>query len=127
MVDVTYFQEAVVEDGPTIQNTAKLTDPTGSGYIDVTVAAGASRIVEVHPGDSGDAIVFFMQADSYDTLSYTVDGGGSIDFDGPLLLVGSGCVKLLGATCNELTFANGSDSAIRIRILTARVADEAPA
>lgn len=127
MVDVTYVQQVEIEDGPSISNTAKLTTPTGTGYIDVTVAAGASRIVEVQPGDSGDVVVFFMYADLYDTLTYTVDGGGSIDFDGPLLLVGAGCVKLLGSTCNEITFANGSEEDIRIRILTARVADEAPA
>lgn len=127
MVDVTYTIQAEVEEGPTIQNTAKLTTPTGSGYIDVTVAAGASRIVEVQPGDSGDVILFFMYADHYDTLSYTVDGGGSKTFDGPLVLVGAGCVKLLGTTCNEITFTNGSEVNARIRILTARVADEAPA
>ncbi len=127
MVDVTYVQQAEVEDGPTIQNTAKLTTPTGTGFVDVTVAAGASRVVEVQPGDSGDVVLFFMFADDYDTLSYTVDGGGSKTFDGPLLLVGAGCVKLLGSTCNEITFTNGSAGNIRIRILTARVADEAPA
>lgn len=128
MVDVTYVQQVEVEDGPTIANTDRLTTPTGTGFIDATVEAGESRIIEVQPGDSGDVVLFFMYSDNYDTLSYTVDGGGSVDFDGPLMLIGAGPVKLLGATCKEFTFTNGSatlDS--RIRILHARVADEAPA
>lgn len=127
MVDVSYSVGAEVEDGPTILSATVLEEATAYGYIEAEVPKEDGRVVEVHSGDAGDVLLFFMYADHYDGLSYTVDGGGSIDFDGPLMLVGAGCVVLLGATCNELTFTNASvtyDSLVKIFV--ARVADEEP-
>ncbi len=57
--------------------------------------SGGVATVNVQPGDSG---VKFLQitADSYEDLTYKVDGGSSQTLDGPLLLIGEGAVALAG-------------------------------
>lgn len=87
MVDVTFTMGAVITDGPTIAIEDTMTDPTGVGFIEAVVPAQDSRAVEVHPGDPGDVVVFFMISNNYEDLTYTV-GGDSITFDNDLLLVG---------------------------------------
>jgi len=125
VVDITYLMAAVVEDGPTISLTDVLDTATAYSYVETTVAADDTTEVDVHPGDAGDVVLFFMYSNVYDDLSYTVDGGGSIDFDAPVCLIGAGPAELLGATCNTLIFTNGSlthDSLVRI--LVAWVAED---
>lgn len=125
MVDVVYSLGAEIEDGPTILNTDTIENLTAYEYLEFTVDAEGTATVDVQPGDSGDVAVFFMYSNYYDSLSYTVDGGSSISFDGPLVLVGTGPVKLLGSTCKVFVFTNGSttyDSLVRI--FAARTAED---
>ena len=72
--------------------------------------SGGVATVNVQPGDSG---VKFLQisADSYEDLTYEVDGGSSQTLDGPLLLIGEGAVALLGATQKQFVFTNAGATA----------------
>jgi len=125
MVDIAYLMAADVEDGPAISLSGTLETATAYAYVETTVAAEGTATVDVQPGDAGDVVLFMMYSSVYDTLSYTVDGGGSIDFDGPICIVGSGPATLLGETCNTLVFTNGStDYDATIRILAAWVAED---
>ncbi len=125
MVDIAYTMEADVEDGPTISLADTLDTATAYAYVETVVEASGTATVDVQPGDSGDAILFMMYANVYDTLSYEVDGGSSITFDGPLCLVGAGPIALLGSTCNTIAFTNGSaDYDSTVRILAAWVAED---
>jgi len=126
MVDVTFTMGAVITDGPTIAIEDTMTDPTGVGFIEAVVPAQDSRAVEVHPGDPGDVVVFFMTSNNYEDLTYRIVDGDPITFDNDLLLVGGEVVHLLGADCSEITFTNGDTADAKVRILIARVADEAP-
>lgn len=81
--------------------------------------SGGVATVNVQPGDSG---VKFLQitADSYEDLTYEVDGGSSQTLDGPLLLIGEGAVALLGATQKQFEFTNAGATAIVVNILVGR-------
>lgn len=116
---------ADVEDGPTISLSDTLDTATAYAYVETTVDASGTATVDVQPGDVGDVILFAMYSNVYDTLSYTVDGGGSITFDGPVCIVGAGPATLLGSTCNTFVFTNGSaDYDATVRILAAWVAED---
>lgn len=96
--------------------------------IDVTVPTGTpnTATVEVQPGGTGQVELFFMAASAYPEdgsgaaeLTYEVDGGGSVDLDAPLLVVGAGAVGLLGDV-NEVVFTNDSDEEIDVSIVVGR-------
>jgi len=119
MVDVTFTMGAVITDGPTIAIEDTMTDPTGVGFIEAVVPAQDSRAVEVHPGDPGDVVVFFMTSNNYEDLTFTVGDGSPVAIVGPVMLVGAGQVGLLGAALATIEFENAdteADANIRMTI-----------
>ncbi len=80
--------------------------------------------VEVQPaGKAGAVLLFVISADTYaDGVTYDVDGKGRA-LNGPLLLVGSGAVTLLGPTPPEtLTFHNATTNPVQVQVLVGRQA-----
>lgn len=121
---INYSIAADFEDGPNISKSAAIT-ATAYDLVDVVVPKSGSETVDVQPGDTGDVSLFFMYSDNYTLLTYTVDGGGSKTLDGPLILIGTGPVKLLGATCKIFVFTNaGAVRDANVKIFTARVAED---
>lgn len=94
--------------------------------IAVVVPAGDERTVQVQPGGAGQVSLLLVTAAEYpddgagtNLLTYTVDGGGSIDLDAPLLLVGAAAVGLLGDV-NEMVITNNHTADIEVSILVGR-------
>lgn len=80
--------------------------------------------VEVQPaGTAGSVLLFVISADTYDDgVTYDVGGTGRA-LNGPLMLVGSGAVTLLGATPPEtLTFHNATTNPVQVQVLVGRQA-----
>lgn len=80
--------------------------------------------VEVQPaGAAGAVLLFVITSDAYgDGVTYDV-GTTETALNGPLLLVGSGAVTLLGATPPEtLTFHNATTNPVQVQVLVGRQA-----
>jgi hypothetical protein len=96
--------------------------------IDVTIPGGddatpGAMTVDVQPGGAGQVRFFLMISNLYDAkLTYKVDGGAEVMLDSPVLLLGKGAVKLLGATQNQFAFINkaGTTKAASVKILVGR-------
>lgn len=94
--------------------------------IEITVPAGDSETVQVQPGGPGQVQLLLVTASAYPDdgggtaqLTYTVDGGSSIDLDAPLLVTGRGAVGLLGGV-GEIVFNNASADDVAVSILVGR-------
>ena len=87
--------------------------------IEAVVPAGGSTTVDVQPGDGAQLLI--ITADSYENLTYEVDGSGTtVTVDGAHVLFGSGAVTLLGNTQNQFVFANGGAADVTAEILVGR-------
>jgi hypothetical protein len=123
---ITYSLSADFEDGPSVLKTATIA-AGAYDYVEETVPADDEKIVQVQPGEIEDFLIFMMVSDNYTDLTFTVDAGSPVVFDGPVVLVGAGAAALLGATCAEITFTNADTKrAANIMVFVARVAEEAP-
>jgi hypothetical protein len=102
--------------------------------IEISVPTGSpnTATVDVQPGGAGQVQLLMLTASAYPAdgsgaaqLTYTVDGGDSIDLDAPALMVGSGAVGLLGSV-NQIVLTNDSDEAVDVSIVVGRDATPAP-
>lgn len=91
--------------------------------VEIAAAGGseATRTVEVQPGGAGQLRFLLITASSYEPpLTYTIDGGGSITLDAPLLLAGVGAASALAATQQTFVFTNSGSVANAVEILVGR-------
>jgi hypothetical protein len=117
---ITYSVKAEVADGPTVTVKNSI-DVDAYDKIEATIPTGgaATKVkVKVKPAD--DASFLLITASSYENISYKVDGGSSVDLDGPHILIGKGAVGLLGGTQEEFEFTNSASTDTDISILAGR-------
>ncbi len=81
--------------------------------------SGGVATVDVQPGDTGVKFLLVTAGD-YANLTFKVDGGAANNLDAPLLLMGEGAVKLLGATQKQFEFTNAGTEAVTVNILVGR-------
>lgn len=115
--------------GAGTESATQALDAEAYDKIHITVPTGSpgTATVEVQPGGAGQAQLLLLTASRYPLdgtgaaeLTYEVDGSGTaIDFDAPLLLVGSGALSLLGAV-NTIDFSNSSDADLTVTLLVGR-------
>lgn len=88
---------------------------------------GGKVTVEVQPSDSGVKFLMITTASGeYEDLTYKVNSGDARTLDAPLLLIGEGAVKLLGATQEQFEFTNAGTAQITVNILVGRKAVVTP-
>ncbi len=111
-------------NGPTLSYSSTL-EVEGYDIIQVEVpkkeTADGKATVNVQPSASGVQILAIKLPEKT-SLKYTVDGGAEHTLDKPLLLLGEGAVKLLGATQKQFEFTNSDTNPVKIQIMVARKA-----
>ena len=110
---------ARVLGGPTI---ARSGDVEVEAYVKlaVTIKKNTSQDVEIFPGAGGSAqLVIISPAVPSDKLTYEL-GGNKVALDGPLILIGSGAVAMLGAKVGTLKFENKTAQDADIEIIGGR-------
>lgn len=120
MSNISYSFTLNVSQGPSVVAAGQL-DVEAYELISVVVPEnGGKTKVDIQPGAGGQLLI--VTADKYGNLTYVVDGaGGSRELDGPHILVGSGAVKLLGATQNQIEFTNNdAQNAANVKIFVGR-------
>jgi hypothetical protein len=95
--------------------------------IGVAVAAGATKEVEIQPGNAGRVQFLLISSnkfdDQLDQLTYKVNNAGNdITLDAVQLLVGDGAVGLLPAAPKSLAFTNDLAEDVDIEVLVGRKA-----
>lgn len=111
-----------VTQGPKIAD-GKTIEVDAYDKVDVTIAAGTNRTVQVQPGGAGQVQLLLVKASEYGTnLTYKVNdpANPSIALDALLLLMGNGAVGLLGAAPTSLIFSNGLANDVSIQVLVGR-------
>ena len=89
----------------------------------VLPAGGAAVTVELQPTATADRVSLVLVAASVYTggVTYSADGGATkFELDGPLLLIGTGAVKLLADAPQTLSFENPSANDVTVDILVGR-------
>lgn len=114
---INYLIKALVASGPSVTiNGTLMVDAYDK--LDATVLANGDPLtVEVQPGSGGQILI--VSASAYKDLTYEVDGEG-IPLDGPLFLIGSGALGLLGDAQKQFVFTNTSTADITVSILVGR-------
>lgn len=119
---INYALSVQVAGGPKVTDADKL-EVEAYGTLEVEVpdkdTSGGKAKVDVQPSDSGVKFLL-VKASDYSNLTYTVDGGSPQTLDKPLLLIGEGAVKLLGATQKQFEFTNAGTEVVTVNILVGR-------
>jgi hypothetical protein len=128
--EISWKVDVKVIDGPKVTAYDKL-GVEAYGMIEVEVpdkdTDGGKVTVDVQPSDSGVKFLMITTASGdYKDLTYKVDGGSAQTLDAPLLLIGEGAVKLLGATQEQFEFTNAATSPVTVNILVGRKAVVTP-
>jgi len=84
----------------------------------VTIADGATTQVDLAPSGGEVALVLISASSPSPDLTYEV-AGNTVALNGPLALIGSGAVGLLGGA-TSLSFTNGTGADADIQILVGR-------
>lgn len=125
---INYSFNVQVTAGPKVADADKI-EVQAYDMLEIKVpdsgTSGGVATVDVQPGDSGVKFLL-VTADSYEDLTYKVDGGSSRTLDAPLLLIGEGAPELLGATQKQFEFTNAATAANTVNILVGRDAIVAP-
>lgn len=124
---VTHTASLVVAGGPTV-SAADHFDAEGFEKIEAVIPKGSvATTVNIQPSVLAQLQAIIMVAESYTDLTFEVDAEAvTKTLDGPLMLIGSGNIGMLGATVNDLIFTNADDAADNmVTILVARTAIEA--
>jgi hypothetical protein len=91
--------------------------------LSVVLEAGTNIDVQIQPGNAdGRVQLLVIRASAYDTaLTFSADAGATqFVLDGPVVLVGTGPVRLLAAAPQALRLANGTAAAITVDVLVGR-------
>jgi hypothetical protein len=107
---------AQVLNGPSVSGAGTL-DIEAYDKIAVTIAAGATQQVNLTPSGTVSLIIINPTVPDVD-LSYKV-GANAVVLDGPLVLIGTGAVSLLGGAA-DLSFTNNTAADATIDILLGR-------
>lgn len=119
--DIDYTLNVRVDEGPQLQKidaievgayeVFKCTCPKDSGTVELDLQSGLA----------GDVSFFAAYSDNYTSLTFTIDGGSAITFNGPIMLIGAGAVAQLGATLLAIEFTNaGAVSVANIVVYVGR-------
>jgi len=77
--------------------------------------------VNVQPSDVENVNALVVDSDNYDDIYYTVDDGSDVfELTAPMLLIGSGCVGLLGNSSKNFTLYNLGSADANLTFLVAR-------
>ena len=107
-----------VVDGPKV-SASDMVKVDAYDKMEAVIPAGGSATVAVQPGMGAQLLI--ITADSYEDLTYEVDGSGTtLTLDGALVLFGAGAVSLLGSTQNQFAFTNGGAEDVKVDILVGR-------
>jgi hypothetical protein len=120
-LDIDYTVAVRVPDGPQLQ----VKDTLAADCIDVhdvVVAKNAGTAeIALQPGYADDVVFLSMYSDNYTSLTVEFDDSGTtLDFDGPMMLIGPGAVVLTGVPNVALFTNNGTAAAANIRIVIGR-------
>ena len=92
--------------------------------VSVTLEPGVADVdVAVQPVDEAGLVrLLVIRASAYnEALTFSADGGTTeLPLEGPVVLIGSGAVRLLADAPQELRLANGTASAVTVDILAGR-------
>jgi hypothetical protein len=120
MVNVTYTQSVVIENGPTMSETVAL---AADGYDKLTVVVPSSGIAVAHVQSSPNAKVqmIFIRSSLYTIhLRYQPNGApDSIELTGPVMIVGGGIMDI-ATDWKTITFDNFFTAPITVEILVVR-------
>lgn len=120
------FSVAAV-DGPRIHGSDAL-DVDAYDKASVVLAAGATDVdVQIQPSSTAGRVrVLVIGSSAYDPgITFSADAGTSVfALDGPVVLIGSGAVELLGAAPQTLRLGNTTAEDVTVDILVGR--DPAP-
>ena len=99
--------------------------------ISIQLAADSASVdVDVQPSDgTGDVQLLVITASSYETqVTFSADEGATPPFllDGPVVLIGTGAVKLLADPPQTLRFNNAASELLNVDILVGRQAQSVP-
>src|SRR5262245_43437101 len=128
MEKINYSCTLQVKAGPSIPIAGTL-DVDGYEKLDITVPAAVgntagSADVAVAPGALSAVKLLIITASTYDgSVRFQTSGGANaIALDGPVTLIGSAAVGLLGSPLDTLTLTNTAASPATVQILAGRVA-----
>jgi hypothetical protein len=124
---VTHAASLIVTGGPTVSATDHF-DAEGFEKIEALIPMGSvATTVNIQPSALAQLQAIIMIAERYEDLTFEVDAEAvTKTLDGPLMLIGSGNIGMLGATVNDLIFTNANVTEDNmVTILVARTAIEA--
>jgi hypothetical protein len=116
-INWSYKVQAV--GGPTLAGSGSAsTDSYEKFTITVPTPAGTAVVVDVSAGASAQFLL--LTSSTYENVTYKVGGGAARTLNGPILLVGSGAVALIGGTLNQFTFTNNGTTNVTIGLFIGR-------
>ena len=108
------------ESGPTVGQSGS-SDVDAYQKVSVTIPGSTTQDVTVGPGKWDSVSALFVSAsDMSGKLTVAPSGGTSAPLDGPLVLIGSGPVSLLGTGVATLTFHNTVADPIDVDLFVTR-------
>lgn len=116
---INWAMSVNVAGGPALSKSGIL-DVEGYDKFDIIIPKGKETTIEVQLGDAKRTELVFIYSSEFKGLTYTVNGGKSIELNAPLILIGKGATSLLGDKQNTFKFKNEADSDASIVILIGR-------
>ena len=116
MVNVNWQFQASVQGGPAL---AVNTPALSVAAYDVVEAAVENGTPATLPVPSGEILMLLLTSDHYDGDATKLSFDTGKAFDGPLLMIGSGAVSLLG-TPPALVITNNLPTTVNVQMTVAR-------
>ena len=134
MEKITYAVTVTVAGGPSLPIAGEL-KVDGYEKLDISVAAkvgtaNGTADVAVAPGELAAVLLLVITPSvTNGTLAVRTSANGAADIPltGPITLIGTAAVSLLGAKPDRLVFTNSGGAAASVTILVGRKATAAPA
>lgn len=116
-INWSYKVQAV--GGPTLAGSGNISPDAYEKFtIMVPAPAGTAVGVDVMAGTGAQFLL--LTSSSYENVTYKVGGGATRTLNGPIMLVGSGAMALLGDPLNKFTFTNNNPIDITIELFVGR-------
>jgi hypothetical protein len=116
-INWSYKVQAV--GGPTLAGSGSTsTDAYEKFTLTVPTPAGTAVVVDVSAGTGAQFLL--LTASVYENVTFKVGAGPVRKLQGPILLVGSGAMALLGAALNQFTFTNNGTTDVTIGLFIGR-------
>jgi hypothetical protein len=116
-INWSYKVEAV--GGPTLAGNGSMSPDSYEKFaITVPTPAGTAVTVDVSAGTGAQFLL--LTSSTYEKVTYKVGGGATRTLNGPIMLVGSGAMALLGGTLNQFTFTNNGTTDVTVGLFIGR-------